>query len=206
MSDAEINPYASPLASLAPEVVAHDEIWRDGSLLVVRKGSSLPDRCVKCNAPADGLRLRTKLYWHHPELYFLLVFSFAAGLGLLAYVIVRLVVIEMAEFQIGVCRRHLRRRHIALAVGFLAPLASIAAIASCAAADMRGREISVAALGICWALPFVGPAVGLFFAVIVWPKKIDADFAWVKGVCREYLAELPQAPPEILRARLARLP
>src|SRR5262249_29712640 len=29
-------------------------VWRDGSLLVMQKGATLPNRCLKCNAPGDG--------------------------------------------------------------------------------------------------------------------------------------------------------
>src|SRR5882762_3300178 len=56
-------------------------IWRDSSTLVMTKDASLPDRCVKCNAPANGLRLKRRLAWHSPVLYLLIV------LAVLIYVI-----------------------------------------------------------------------------------------------------------------------
>ena len=34
------------------------DVWRDGPLLVLRRGGRLPDRCVKCNGPAEGTRFR----------------------------------------------------------------------------------------------------------------------------------------------------
>jgi hypothetical protein len=33
-------------------------MWRDGSLLVVRKGEAFPDRCIKSNQPAHGRRVK----------------------------------------------------------------------------------------------------------------------------------------------------
>ena len=44
-------------------------------------------------------------------------------------------------------------------------------------------------------LVFLGGALyGLLAARMVSPRKIDNDFIWVKGVCPEYLAELPPWP------------
>jgi hypothetical protein len=36
--------------------------FRDGKRLVARKDAVLPDRCVKCNAPAEGFRVKMKLH------------------------------------------------------------------------------------------------------------------------------------------------
>src|SRR5947209_12297282 len=52
---------------------APDGLWRDGKTLVVHKGASLPDRCIKCNEPAEGLSLNRKLVWHQPWLYLLII-------------------------------------------------------------------------------------------------------------------------------------
>ena len=32
-------------------------MWRDGKYLVVCRGALFPDRCIKTNEPAEGLRL-----------------------------------------------------------------------------------------------------------------------------------------------------
>jgi hypothetical protein len=57
----ELNPYEPPKAvqtfgELAP--TGEGDTWRDGPLLVFRRGGQLPDRCVRCNAPAAGGRFR----------------------------------------------------------------------------------------------------------------------------------------------------
>lgn len=54
------NPFASPdrATAAAGEAVATDPAidgpWRDGALLVVTRWSRLPDRCVRCGAPATS--------------------------------------------------------------------------------------------------------------------------------------------------------
>src|SRR5690242_5147889 len=61
-----------------------DAIWRNNAVLVMTKQALLPNRCVKCNAPAEE-QLKRKLTWHHPALY-LLVF-----ISILVYAIVAMV-------------------------------------------------------------------------------------------------------------------
>src|SRR5688572_14293637 len=39
------------------------EMWRKGRLLIFHSETSFPDRCIRCNAPADGYRLKAQLYW-----------------------------------------------------------------------------------------------------------------------------------------------
>ena len=41
-----------------------DGVWRDGKIIVMSHDASFPDRCVKCNQPAAGYRLKRKLTWH----------------------------------------------------------------------------------------------------------------------------------------------
>src|SRR6266446_5069294 len=69
MSSAHSNPYQAPQAVLTPQIVPGGDVWQDRGLLVIRKGAVLPDRCVKCNAPAEGYRLKRNLAWHQPAIY-----------------------------------------------------------------------------------------------------------------------------------------
>jgi hypothetical protein len=60
--------------------------WREGDVLVLSKQHHvLPDRCVKCNAPAAGHRWEKRLYWHHPLIYLSLL------AGALIYVVIALI-------------------------------------------------------------------------------------------------------------------
>jgi len=74
------NPYVAPKA----EVLVQDrhldsstDAWRDGKLLVVRKGAELTDRCLKCAAPTKGYRDRFSrlLSWHKPFWFVLFFFN-----------------------------------------------------------------------------------------------------------------------------------
>jgi hypothetical protein len=80
-------------------------IWRSDKLLVAAPGAELPDRCVKCNAPAGGRRLKRTLYYHHPAIYLLLLCN------LIIFAIVALIVRKRAVLQIGLCEHHLARRN-----------------------------------------------------------------------------------------------
>src|SRR5437763_5388143 len=88
-------PYAGPaaLSGLAG-------VWRDGNLLVASKGTLLPERCAKCNSPADGPPIRRKYSWHHPAIYLIILVQ------LIVYIIVALVVSERGIVYISLCERH----------------------------------------------------------------------------------------------------
>src|SRR5258706_76322 len=51
------------------QAVGDAAIWRDKKVLVLGVRAALPDRCIKCNAPAEGSRLKRTLYWHPPGWY-----------------------------------------------------------------------------------------------------------------------------------------
>jgi hypothetical protein len=82
------------------------EIWRDGKLLVMRKGAELPYRCIKTNGPADVWQERT-LIWS--PWWVLVLILLNQLIGLLAYLLVR----KRAKIRIGLCeavgRRESRR-------------------------------------------------------------------------------------------------
>ena len=76
MSD--FNPYAPPQAEIVDRNLILGEkgdLWRDGKLLLIRKGAELPDRCLKCNEPAEGYRLKRTLSWHPPGWYLLVLLN-----------------------------------------------------------------------------------------------------------------------------------
>ncbi|UOD32405.1 hypothetical protein INH39_12545 [Massilia violaceinigra] len=75
--------------------------WRDGKLIVIPAGASLPARCVKCNAPAQ-MGKPQKFSWHDPKwnplisIHFLLHIVGAAALQ------------ESVRLAVGLCERHRR--------------------------------------------------------------------------------------------------
>ena len=185
MSD--VNPYAAPLTEsvLNAEVIQPTGgIWRDGKRLVMWKGATLPDRCVRCNAPANGRRLKRTLYWHHP-LVFLVVLA-----GVLVYVIVALVVRKKAVVTIGLCDRHYQRRLYAILAWWLITLA-------CAGSLWFGIANHGQPPWLIWAA-IVGFFGNLFFAVAITrpvaPVRIDDHYVWLKKTGTAYLAEFPPLP------------
>lgn len=167
----------------APEIRPSGGAWRDGKWLVTSNGAVLPDRCVKCNAPANGVRLKRTLSWHHPALYLLF----------LADVFLRVFFVETlsdkyARIEIGICGRHRARRRWHIAGASLVYLASALAL-------VLGMKHNSGWLLLAGVLLLFGS--GYWVAIterIVAAKRIDDNYVWLKYVNREYLAELPSWP------------
>lgn len=106
--DNQFNPYQAPSSDVIPKTNNDAEplsCWTEGKYLVMPIGKgSLPHRCVRCNAPVDGLIKTRKLYWHHPALY-LLVF-----VSILVYAIAALIVRKKIIVQPGLCKQHENQR------------------------------------------------------------------------------------------------
>lgn len=150
--------------------------------MVVSKGAQLPDRCVKCNAPAPGAKLKKKLTWHHPAIYILIF------VALLIYLIVAMIVRKAVTVELGLCEEHMakHRRNV-----FITWLLILLGVCGFVMAVIVGDNNFLLA-GILLIL------AGIIYAVvavrIVTPAKIDDKFAWLKGVNKDYLDELPQWP------------
>src|SRR5205085_3670359 len=104
-------------------------LWRSDRLLVMSREATLPDRCVKCNAPAHGQRLRRNLYWHSSYLYLLLL------LNLLIYLIVAIIVRKRAKVEIGLCDSHRHQRWLAITLAWFGFLGGIGMLIAGAAND-----------------------------------------------------------------------
>ena len=156
------------------------QLWRFKRQLVCRPGASLPDRCVKCNVPTHGSRMKRQLYWH-PSLVYLLIL-----VNLLVYVIVAMIVRKRATLQVGVCAAHRKRRLLIIAGSWLTALAGMALI-------FYGLSNNQGGLSLIGLIAFLGAIiVGAVLGPLVSAVKIDNEYVWVKGVCREYLETLPE--------------
>jgi hypothetical protein len=154
-------------------------VWRDKSTLVMTKDAALPDRCVKCNAPANRLRLKRKLSWHHPVLY-LLVFGAA-----LLYVIIAAVLSKRATVYLGLCAEHFQRRRKRIAIGVLLLVAAIVGVPAAIAYDypmVALLAVAVFLFSVVWLI---------VVARVVTVNKIDDRFVWLKGINSNYLSQLP---------------
>src|SRR5207244_13512298 len=98
--------------------------WRHGRRVATERSAVLPDRCFKCNEPADGYRRTVKLT-HVPLGAEMMV-------GAIAYAFAK-----QAKVEIGLCERHRRSRAVNIALFSLAVLGlSIFVFTQVRAADL----------------------------------------------------------------------
>jgi hypothetical protein len=193
MSPDELNPYAAPQSDLGPPpgagAVPGENVWRDGPLLVFRKGARLVDRCVKCNEPGDGRMLRRLLYWH-PWWVYLTLLVCTPWL----YIIVALIARHTASIDIGLCSRHRARRRLTILTAWSIVIGSIVVVFM--TIDSRSRVAPWLSIGAFVAL-LSAAICGAVASRMIAAKRIDPFFAWVGGVCPEYLDRLPPLHGEL---------
>ena len=160
-------------------------VWRDGDTLVMTKDAQLPDRCVKCNAPAHGFRLKRNLSWH-PAALVLLVF-----VALLLYVVIALVVSKRATVHLGLCAEHMQKRRNLLIVGWV--MLAIGLITPVIAFANEYFGIGILAM----VLVLVAAVWLVLVARVVRVKTIDDRYVWLRGIDPNYLAQLPSLPGQV---------
>ena len=176
----DLNPYAPPRATLEAPPDEGLELWRAGKILVCRRDAVFPERCVKCNAPAEPPPVRYKLAWHSSWWYLLIL------VYVLIYFVVALIVRKRAEIHVGLCEKHQRRRILSRWIGWGGLAAIIAAIYIGGAYGIGGLALA----GLLAILPWA------FVAIILSPQlraaRIDKDYVRVRGCGKEFLASLPE--------------
>ena len=154
-------------------------IWRRDRQFVLAPNTPLPDRCIRCNGPTNGFKLKRDLSWHPPAYYFLILLS------LLIYVIVALVVRKKAVLHIGLCEQHRAERRRVILICSLGALLGVALLI---AAAVVGKGIP-ALFGVVFLL---GAAIwSAIKAPVVSAAKIEKDLVWIKGAGEPFLATLP---------------
>ena len=158
-------------------------IWRQGRRLVTRSETPFPDRCVKCNAPANGFRLKRVLYWAHPA-YLLLILC-----NLLILLIVYLIVRKKAVLHIGLCEKHRAGRKMGLIVGWSGTLVGFVLLVGAAALESGWMALAgVAVLLFSWIYG------GVRASTVAITKMSKENVVWVRGVHKDYLDQLPEWP------------
>lgn len=154
-------------------------VWRKNSVLIMTRHALLPDRCIKCNDPAER-KLKRNLSWHHPALY-LVIFA-----GALFYVLVALILRKTATIEVGLCENHsaLRRRDIIIT--WILGLLSVGSFFLAAQLE----DLSFVGTGVLLILSAV--IYGIVRVRVVTPTKIDENLIWLKGFDRNYLADFPE--------------
>jgi hypothetical protein len=157
-----------------------ESLWRSGKRVVARTETFFPDRCVKCNEPAGGFRLKRTLYWAHPALW--LVFIVSRLIWLIVYLIVR----KKAVVHIGLCELHRANRKLWIAIAWSSVALGIIMI------------VVAAIFGYGWwagagvLILLFGGITGALMARMVAPTKVDKQFVWLTGVNRDFVANLPE--------------
>jgi hypothetical protein len=165
-------PYATPAG-----VGTSSDVWREDGVLIVRKGATLPARCVKCNTPVTDDPVKRTFSWHHPAILLIILFN------LLFYVIVALVVRKTGAVYVFVCPKHRRVRATAIALGLVLGLGGVITIIAGAA----NQSIWMAIGGV---VAFFAGIIAAFLSRQLYPKKIDDHFLWLKGACSAFMQEL----------------
>ncbi len=171
------NPFAPPSAPLAGSTGAG--LWRDRNMVVVSRGGQFPARCVKCNLPASAPAKVRKAYWHHPAIYLL------ALLSPLIYIIVALIVRKQADVNPALCADHNKRRNLGITIGWIGSLLGLAMAVAGGATETCG----LAVFGIFLMLGSM--IAGLIMARIIYPDRIEKEWARFKGCGEPFLSTLP---------------
>lgn len=185
----DVNHYAAPKHDLPLNALPEEPrggIWRDGDLLVMRNGAVLPDRCVRCNAPAAG-RIKCSFQWFDSR---------------------RFPFFRTARVELGLCRLHRRWFYIAASTVVLLLIFTIgwAIAGSVVCKYPRGGPNSldwgayVMLSGIFWAVGVVSYSATIYAAFCALPiaeRKIDRDYVWLKKVDPEYLAQFPPVADDV---------
>lgn len=155
-------------------------LWRMNNQLVTRSETPFPDRCVKCNDPANGFRLKRQLYWHPPAFYLIIL------LNLLIYALVAICIRKKAALYIGLCETHRVRRKRGIIICWLSVITGLAMIIG----GGVGNSGFVIVPGI---VLFIGGMIyGGVTGARISAAKITQDNVWIKGVNKDFLAELPE--------------
>ena len=184
------NPYAPPESELE-RFVDPEKVWRQGRLIVMRKGADMPGRCIHCNAEAEAGKPRRILYLNvWIQLAMLLLFLVFNLLALIPILVVILIFRKSAKVGIPLCSRHRHRRLWLTAVTVALLLVSIAfSVAAVKIPLYQGELFTISA--IVFLLAFV---LAIVRGQLLRAKKIDKETMILKGAKPPFLDSLAEYP------------
>jgi hypothetical protein len=153
-------------------------------------GGQLPPKCVKSNQPTEQF-LKRNLTWYPPWIALTIFLAWPI------FLILVLIMQKKATVFIGLTPQWRTRRIKRILIAWGLALAGVALfIAGISLVDPPSAYSTLG--GTLLALSPISLLSGILFGLIgcrlVYPKKIDDRFIWLKGVCPEYLADLPNWP------------
>lgn len=176
------NPYAAPRAKLESFTDQGVSLWRDGKILVCRRDAVFPDRCIKCNEPAEETPVRFKLNWHASGWYALIL------INILLYAIVGAIVRKTATIEAGLCESHRKRRFWSRLIGW----GGFALIIVCIIVGASTNTGWLAGMGGLALIPWAIASVVLSPRIAA--ARIDKQMLRVRGCGRDFLETLPEHP------------
>jgi hypothetical protein len=171
---------------------SHEDVWRDGSVLVMTTESVLPPRCIRCNAPAPD-QYERNLSWN-PLWVKLLVFVSMLPLPLPSLIraplfpigiILVFTTMRKAVVRVGLCASHYNKRSLGLIVGGTLIAAGL----------LSGVYVALTwDYGIIpWAIviTLLGAFVTVLLKDTLAAQNIEEPYVWVKGIDQAFLNSLP---------------
>lgn len=185
------NPYAPPQARILSGDLAacSDEFcWRQGDRVVVLKGQALPPRCIKCNAANVVVKSR-RFYWVSASVYLplslMILMPLVSPLFLVISLVLHVLMRKSSRHIVAMCEQHVRRRRLALGVGF--------------AALCVGPVVMMLRPGF-FPIAFLLMGIGIVIAAVgsqtLSAARIDDRCGYYRGCGKAFLESLPQQPPE----------
>src|SRR5262249_743652 len=153
------------------------KLHREGRVLVVPTGATLPPSCVKCGTPLSVRFVSRKFRWHAPWVYVLIL------VALLVYVIVALIVQKSARVAGPFCEQHRVWRRGMYVTGTILLLGWIPIDFGLAALGVDGGWISLSSVVMILAGLIVMAIVENSFS----PVYIDESCAKFKGAGEQFL-------------------
>jgi len=166
------NPYSAPAASF--DTASAGGCYRKGKTLVVPFGADVPERCVKCDAPAELGKPRGYA-WHHPAWYLTILLS------PLIYIIAATIARKRAKVAVGLCEEHQARRSKLIWAGWAAFAIGVGSTVLSANDVAGGVFALVAVAGILSSL------ILYVCARLLTPTRITDSEIHLTGCCDAFL-------------------
>jgi hypothetical protein len=176
------------MAAGPPEPEIDGDCWRDGDLLVVRNGATLPKRCIKSNG-TDYLWSTTLKQMYLPIGDLIFAWVFLLVIGPLAGLFIRPTKINI---RVALTLKHWLLRNVArLCFWASFPLLFLCIIGGFSTKDdaLRVFLIILAVLTVV-----AGRACDTFFVVPVRVKWVRGSFVGITAAHPDYIAALPEWP------------
>jgi hypothetical protein len=198
------NPYAAPKADIGAVPAAGTGVCRDGKLVRLGIGGSLPDRCIRCDGPAQGYRTERAAFWRPrwwrvsmwvavPVLFIVSgidpMVMIAFWVAVVGFAVADIFVRRKVVVEYGLCDRH-RRLRAGVMGGFVASWVLLIGFAAAGAGDFRAAEH-----WWFWAIALAMFALAIVASLLyrIRLARITEDHVWLRGAGRRFQEALPVA-------------